>query len=126
MIFGELALAGGTAAFVGRGRERRFAGDNSLERKRYYRLADSPSNDPSNNTLLGELFAYAEPRLPVFPDLLDSTVDTDKAAKITAIFGWEPSTPCILHIIHERKNPWLFSPVRSLIESPCLSLETRA
>lgn len=61
---------------VGRGRERRFAGDETLPRSRYYALEDSPSNDPSNNTLLAEIFAYADPLVRVIPSMLDSTVDT--------------------------------------------------
>lgn len=110
-MHGDVTFAGDSAAFTARGRERRFAGDATLARRRYHCLQDAPSNDPANNTLLGELFAYAEPRLPFLPELLDSTVDIEAVSAIAARLRWDLSAPCILHIIKRLDNPWFFPPV---------------
>ena len=107
----DVALAGDSAAFTGRGRERRFSGDVTLPRKRYYCLEDAPTNDPANNTLLCELFAYADPRVPVMPQLLDTTVDVEPAQRLCRMMGWNADEPALLHIIRPRDEPWLLSPV---------------
>jgi hypothetical protein len=109
-----------SAVFTNRLRERRFAGDVTLQRKQYYCLVDAPTNHPSNNTLLNELFAYAEPRLPSVPELLDSTVDTDQAGRVAADMGWKLETPCVLHLVRRRDEPWLFSPVLGIPPEGCV------
>lgn len=107
----NVAVATDAAAFVGRGRERRFSGDDSLPRKRYFCLEDSDTNDPANNTLICELFAYADPRFPLLPVLLDTTVDREPAERLCRAMGWDPGEPAILQIVRSREDAWLLSPV---------------
>ena len=95
---------------MGRGRERRFAGDQSLPRGRYYCLVDSESNAAANNTLIGELFAYADPAFPVQPELLDSTVDVARDPQMAESLGHHLSSPCLLNIVRASENPWIFAP----------------
>jgi hypothetical protein len=58
----------------GRGRERRFAGDPSLQRSRYWVVQDTRPNR-NRNQLLNELFAYASPWVPVPVEVLDTRLD---------------------------------------------------
>jgi hypothetical protein len=102
----RLMVSARSTNFISRGRERRFAGDETLKRQRYYCIEDSKTNRSDNNTLLGELFAYADPRLLVLPELLDSTVDVEHFTDFRYL-----SAPCILHILRNQDNPWFFSPV---------------
>src|ERR1700682_6238470 len=88
-----VTMGSDAAVFTDRGRERRFAGDATLERKRFYCLADAPTNDRSNNTLLCELFAYAEPRLPALPQLLDSTVDVEQVKQVAEAVDFDLAVP---------------------------------
>ncbi len=50
----------GTSNFVNFGRARRFAGDHTLPRGRYYTVCKNAKGD-DNNTLQGELWAYYRP-----------------------------------------------------------------
>ncbi len=118
-LIGGVTLAGDSAAFTNRGRERRFAGDASLQRKRYYCLEDAPTSDFANNTLLNELFAYAEPRLPIEPEILDSTVDVEKVSRIAEALRWTLDPPFLLHIVQPRDSAWMFSPVLGLPPKGC-------
>jgi len=110
-FFGGVTFAGDSAVFSDRGRERRFSGDETLQRKRYYCLADAATNDPVNNTLLCELFAYADPRFPLLPELLDTTVDIEQGERLCKAMGWDPKDSSILQIVRPRDEPWLLSPV---------------
>lgn len=111
-------LGGSKAIFTGRGRERRFAGDASLPRQRYYCLEDSASNEHLNNTLLNELFAYADPRSLFQPELLDTTVDTELSQKFGELVGVDYSQqPAILQILRSNKaDPFLMPSVFALQE----------
>lgn len=60
---------------AGRGRERRFAGDESLDRGRYFALEDPELIRPETNTLMAELFAYASTEPGAIPRCLDSRYD---------------------------------------------------
>ncbi len=106
----QISVGSQRTDFIGRGRERRFAGDKSLSRGRYYCMVEPPANLAKNNTLLGELFAYAGPALPVQLELLDSTVDVLEAAQLARQYDWNLSSPCVIHIIRGIENPWIFSP----------------
>ena len=119
-VMGDGLILGGDSAVFNRGRERRFAGDATLQRKQYYSLEDAPTNHPTNNTLLNELFAYAEPRLLTPPVLLDSTVDIAQAARVAADLGWNVKAPCLLHIVRPRDDPWMFSPVLGIPPEGCV------
>lgn len=107
----KLNVSARTTSFTSRGRERRFAGDKSLPRGRYHCVVDSPSNSADNNTLLCELFAYADPSFPVQPELLDSTIDVPQTRAIAEDFEWDLRSPCIIHLAKGNGNPWIFSPV---------------
>jgi len=109
-FFGDVTVAGDSTVFTGRGRERRFSGDATLQRKRYYCLEDAPTNDPANNTLLCELFAYADPRVPIPPQLLDTTVDVAETQRLCQMLDWNIEEPALLHIIPPRDDAWLLSP----------------
>ena len=104
----KVNISARTTSFVGRGRERRFAGDRSLPRGRYYCLVDSDSNEPTNNTLIRELFAYADPVLPFSPELLNSQVDVEQVSLIAEKFNWGLSDPYLIHIIKSGDDPWVF------------------
>jgi hypothetical protein len=79
----EMSMVSESAAeMIGRGRERRFAGDETLGRGRYHALVDSPLNPPQNNTLLREILAYASPTALVRPELIDTTVDLDMVEQL--------------------------------------------
>jgi hypothetical protein len=84
---------------AGRGRERRFAGDETLDRGRYYALEDSPSSPPENNTLLREILAYASPTALVMPKLFDTTVDLDAVKKLSRDTGRKFATPALIMVI---------------------------
>jgi hypothetical protein len=120
VVGGDVIFGADSAVFANRGRERRFAGDATLQRKRYFCLEDAPTNHPANNTLLNELFAYAEPRLPTPPELLDSTVDTEQVTRLAADMGWTLEAPYVLHIVRRRDDPWLFSPVLGIPPEGCV------
>jgi hypothetical protein len=67
-----------TAELSGRGRERRFAGDMSLDRGRYHAL-QNPKRAPGRyNPLICEMFAYADPGAAVQPSVFDSTIEDDR------------------------------------------------
>jgi hypothetical protein len=70
--------------------------------------------------LLNELFAYADPRLPTQPELLDSTVDIEESGQVARRFGWSVDQPFIFHIVQPRKEPWLFSPVLGIPQRGCV------
>jgi hypothetical protein len=120
LVGDDVILGKDSAVVTNRGRERRFAGDTTLQSKQCYCLEDAPTNHPTNNTLLNELFAYAEPRLPSVPELLDSTVDIERAGRVAADMGWKLETPCVLHIVRHRDEPWLFSPVLGIPPEGCV------
>jgi hypothetical protein len=67
-------LDGTSVRYGGRGRERRFAGDSSLPRSRYWVVEDSRP-DRDRNHLLNELFAYASPWVTVPVRMLDTRLD---------------------------------------------------
>jgi hypothetical protein len=119
-IQGDVALAGDSAAFVGRGRERRFSGDQTLPRKRYYCVEDAITNDPANNTLLCELFSYADPRMPLVPELLDTTVDVEHGEMLCQAMAWDSRQPAVLHIVRPRNQPWLIPPVLGIPAQGCV------
>lgn len=119
-LAGDVALAGDSAAFVGRGRERRFSGDETLPRKHYYCVEDAPTNDPANNTLLCELFAYADPRSPLVPELLDTTVDVEQGQRLCQAMGWDSLQPSVLHIVRPRDEPWLLPPTLGIPSQGCV------
>lgn len=67
-----------TFELTGRARERRYAGDRTLDRGRYYAL-QNPKRVPGRfNPLIGELFAYADASTEVLPIVLDSTIAEDR------------------------------------------------
>lgn len=111
IFFGDVALAGDSSTFHGRGRERRYAGGASLPRKRYHCIADSARNAPANNTLLRELFAYADPRMTLMPELIDSTVDADAARHLCERMEWDFAEPAVFHIVPARESAWFLPPV---------------
>lgn len=90
-------------------RQRRFAGDETLPRGRYwavesasdpeYQLSDLAFN-AENNQVVRELFSYAEPFRRVDPKLLDSTVDTGEVSQLANLGIAEVTNPCILQIIN--------------------------
>jgi hypothetical protein len=83
-------------------------------------LEDAPSNEPANNTLLCELFAYADPRFPLLPVLLDTTVDVEHAGHVCKALNWDPQEPAILHIVRSREEAWLLSPVLGIGPEGCV------
>lgn len=107
-------ISGEGATLVGRGRERRYAGDMSFPRSRYYAVADEPAGDPSNNSLLCEVFAYASPWTPLAPVLLDSEVDVDAIAELRRLGLTALPTPALIQII---------SPERPGILPPSLGID---
>lgn len=93
LVTGELKVL----SFDGE-RHRRFAGDSTLPRNRYWALEPSRS-DPSNNSLMYELFAYTSPYTRLIPELSDSSLDAilvDELIKKHLISG---KRPCLVHII---------------------------
>ena len=67
-----------TEELSGRGRERRFAGDRTLDRGRYYAL-QNPERAPGRfNPLTCEMFAYADPGAQVQPSVFNSTITEDR------------------------------------------------
>ena len=66
------------AEISGRGRERRYAGDRTLDRGRYFALQEPADLPGKFNTLICELFAYADPGAKVQPSVFDSTITEDR------------------------------------------------
>jgi hypothetical protein len=90
-------------------RQRRFAGDQTLPRGSYWAVQSAIAEGlfsarsefiEDNNQVIRELFAYAEPYCRLEPELLDSTVDTEKVNKVQGLGLTEITRPCILHIIY--------------------------
>jgi len=97
-------------------RQRRFAGDATLPRARYWSLEPSwPSEpDPEDNQLIWELFAYSSPYNRMDPELIDTTVDVDDAKKLRRRKLISP-VPSIVHNIHPHEKGLL--PARLRIDN---------
>jgi hypothetical protein len=96
---------GSKVGYVGRGRERRFAGDSSLGRERYWTIANGPHGD-DEGTLLSELLAYYSHRNrtlvsafdcthndSAFPDTRGSERPTETSPTVILKFGPQSPNP---------------------------------
>jgi hypothetical protein len=96
---------GAKVFYVGRGRERRYAGDRGLERGRYFSVCDSEMGD-DQGTLRNELMAYYgyESRLPCA--VFDSTVGSQARDEMSR-FGHEiaPFPHILLRVGPKESNP---------------------
>lgn len=86
----------GKVFYVGRGRERRYAGDQTLTRGRYFSLCNNTASGDDGGTLLNELMAYYSYRSRIPGRVFDTTVGHD-AAKELRTYGHElPHFPALL------------------------------
>lgn len=95
----RLIVGGDNVGLTGRGRERRYAGDRTLDRGRYYALQNPDSEAARLNPLICELFAYTMPENAVQPMVLDATVEEDFEQLERA--GLAPTGPCLVFIFRD-------------------------
>lgn len=92
-------ISGKSHQFGSRCRERRYAGDTSLDRGRYFAILDPSTIDPNCNTLMAELFSYASPSQQDLPVCLDSKYDEEQLAGLG--LGQSSETEDILYFVVE-------------------------
>jgi hypothetical protein len=94
----DTVFVGTSVRHGGRGRERRFAGDPSLPRSRYWVVEDTKPNR-NRNHLLNELFAYASPWVPVPLEVLDTRLDRRQVKKWLEVMHSTVNRESLLQLI---------------------------
>ncbi len=103
----SIHVSTGGLVYQDRGRERRYAGDRTLDRGRYAALRHPPFIPEEKSALICELDAYLDRRMPFVTNIIDSTVTPAATNSLRAQGLPLPETPHLLVYLEVTElNEW--------------------